>query len=93
MEQAIKKAIEGGWDHKDMLVHLPQEYMGDLNCVIWCDPKFWQALGKALGWFQCPLRHHPHSRECEESISKACVFMEQLMQGKDAESFFNELIK
>ncbi len=50
MESAIKLAVEGGWDYKDMPVHLSQRFMGDLNCVIWCDPTFWQALGKAEGW-------------------------------------------
>lgn len=44
IEQAIEKAIEGGWDTE-----------GDVKRVnhptyIVCDPAFWQSLGKAMGW-------------------------------------------
>lgn len=55
MELIIKKAIEGGyfgltqWDLDN------KNY--DQNCLysVVCDPRFWEALGKACGWFEQTL--------------------------------------
>ncbi len=49
MEKAIKKAIEGGYkDYTETSGSSCQKYHSD----ILLDPKFWQALGKAEGWYQ-----------------------------------------
>lgn len=51
IEEAIKKAIEGGWEYgRGEITSLPG--FGDLfvNEKMVIDPQFWKALGKAMGW-------------------------------------------
>lgn len=57
MEQAIKKAIEGGWNptfgeqfNKQLVKGVRGEffYIPVGSCLL--DPDFWKCLGKALGW-------------------------------------------
>ncbi len=63
IEQAIKKAIEGGWDSKAGPLFSADEFwatfMGKTEADgfdnqptagIFLDPSFWQSLGKAMGW-------------------------------------------
>jgi hypothetical protein len=84
MEQAIKKAIEGGWrdrflskNHKNTEAILVQ-----WDALL--DPLFWQALGKALGWEE-KLQHNPWKR-CWHR------FTDHIASGKDADSFFTNLL-
>lgn len=106
MEQAIKKAIEGEWNKGYHLQHYG--VMGEILLVngmrskalieaeVREDPLFWQALGKALGWknirwikmygdfrpdYQTKRYHYEWHR-----------FIDWLYEGKDADSFFKELI-
>ncbi len=79
MEQAIKKAIEGGWKYEDMI----STYYAPLPL----SRSFWQALGKNLGQgdFKTETKgswkHNWH------------MFIDHLAEGKDADSFFKELLK
>ncbi len=70
------------------------------------DPLFWQALGKAMGWGKCKrcmgtgyLDYQTPCHECGHSGFTADWkmnwhnFIDHLAEGKDAESFFNELLK
>lgn len=65
IEEAIYKAIKGGWrkeEKPDLEVNNDGcviQFYGGENTEIWfesdifLDPKFWQALGKAMGWSKC----------------------------------------
>ena len=88
MENAIKKAIEGGY--KDGHVHGFREVL--------LDPEFWSALGKQQSWGlgnKCPV--------CEEGILLTKYmphwkmnlhrFIDHIAEGKDVDSFFNHLLK
>lgn len=57
IQQAIEKAIEGGWKHP--FTGLPafraptEEWLKEnwrKYAHIFLDPLFWQSLGKAMGW-------------------------------------------
>jgi len=48
IEQAIEKAIEGGWHAT--LKHQLEVIREGRAASIFLDPLFWQSLGKALGW-------------------------------------------
>lgn len=85
IEQAIQKAIEGGYGkgREDFIRKLPEFALSQ----VWLDPLFWQALGKSLGW--------------DEDISEGNnpewqaywhQFIDHLASGKDAESFFAGLL-
>ncbi len=67
MEQAIKKAIEGGWkpftdDKVKKRFELEEHYAIFYDSVnvrryafsdMFINPKFWQALGKNMNWRSC----------------------------------------
>lgn len=88
MEQAIKKAIEGGYrsDFEESFLLTSNEFVSKLSerKEILLDPIFWQSLGKACGWAET-LSHgsiqggdeeacsHP---ECQEWFNKAIRFHE-----------------
>lgn len=127
MEQAIKKAIEGGykmlWD-KGLRSAYP--------FAAFIDPLFWQALGKALGWGIKKIDNKKKCPECgglgmtatpdgeqhdcfncgnrgkitiqvDQKVGRDGYinawqsywhdFIDHLAEGKDADSFFNELLK
>jgi hypothetical protein len=50
------------------------------------DPAFWVAIGKAEGW------KYPNGRE-KPYVEVWIEFIHHIAEGKDAESFFNELLK
>jgi hypothetical protein len=52
IEEAIKKAIEGGYKFPDLVEPYRWESLYGLPAIypIFLDPKFWQSLGKAMGW-------------------------------------------
>jgi len=59
------------------------------------DPLFWQALGKAMGWEQ-EVENEFGEKELRGSRNwtiKWHRFIDHLAEGKDADSFFKELIK
>lgn len=96
MEKALKKALEGGWTGGIT-------YLGDrtieekvsffANDYEFCfekellNPLFWQALGKAMGWETSPSFDYGTDWATEWHS-----FIDHLAQGKDIDSFFNELL-
>lgn len=104
MEQAIRKAIEGGWHPKYAKSVVTRDQF-NVKCRILLDPLFWQSLGKALGWDKihyekCPAICYADFRdpgECncsakDEWKSQWHSFIDYLAEGKDAESFFTRLV-
>ena len=98
IQQAIEKAIEGGYKgNKEFLLKLP-EYA---KSQIWLDPLFWQSLGKAMGWCEYAVCIHDGKMNCFEKNHWAGYmgewkwhwhrFIDHLAEGKDAESFFETL--
>lgn len=71
------------------------------------DPKFWQSLGKAMCWkdnFYCSLCNSLAVNGCDETCAyfrgnepqwkyEWHKLINHLSEGKDIESFFNNLIK
>lgn len=104
MEKAIKKAIEGGYvcnglrplDLAFLTTGQKDKKINQLISVVLLDPLFWQALGKAEGWPELKQPYQTGNGEWVE-ISwpeyKMHEFVHHINKGKDAESFFNELIK
>src|SRR3990167_6920478 len=102
MEKAIKKAIEGGYKlpwisarHISTIVRYKDNYS-----VLFLDPLFWQALGKAEGWSTyavCQLHGNECLLKCDRAFAFEWIyqwhkFIDHLAEGKDINSFFNELL-
>lgn len=130
MKEAIKLAIEEGWNDRlyRNLRNPPENNKAGIqthyrDCLL--DLKFWQALGKSLGWGQKSYKielgqpiclhcgthtgyqperesgcNHAHYPEACEVCSKKSItwqdqwhsFIDHLAEGKDIESFFNNLL-
>lgn len=90
MEQAIKKAIKEGWkvpeDYEDDVVELATRYWQD-TCL---DPLFWQALFKE---YISGLPFKIQDRTLPQWRQQWHRFIDHLAEGKDAESFFAEIMK
>lgn len=94
---ALSKAIEGGY-----IVKFRDYYWSEIETdkkiysnAIFLDPLFWQALGKSLGWKQKPIIHlykGEESLDFYEWYIYWVKFIRHLASGKDAESFFTELL-
>lgn len=100
MEEAIKKAIKGGYT-----TFTWQDVQDGDGSDVLLDPAFWQCLGKSLGWnevhyIHCPaIDYHGYSNpgECTCSAryewkAKWHSFIDHLASGEDADSFFKELL-
>lgn len=76
--------------------------------VVFLDPLFWQSLGKAMGWNKNYIDQYGEVVDCETEqecldlmsqvdrhvwLYEWHRFIDALAEGKDAESFFNELLK
>lgn len=86
MEKAIQKAIEGGYS----MMQWEEKYMPEIYESYLLDPLFWQAIGKTMGWEKF---YTPYLRGQTEWQSNWHRFIDHLAEGKDAENFFNELLK
>jgi hypothetical protein len=72
------------------------------NEEIFLDSLFWQSLGKAMGWdmsegaemitIEKESNHDVHFRRIPESTARWHLFIEHIAEGKDAESFFAEIM-
>lgn len=110
MEEAIKKAIEGGWQGLEFMdkVEVEKGLKYPLYGRVWgtskegeghgtqfaflvLDPKFWQALGKALGWYSEKPLYQINNQPAQWAYYWHC-FIDHLAEGKDAESFFQNLL-
>lgn len=96
MEQAIKKAIEGGWggfrDNKSGQLEFIEFYSDKYHFAYATQQSlFWQALGKAM---QLEGSTYIWQRGDQEKwLTLWHHFIDHLAEGKDAESFFKELLK
>ena len=103
MKNAIEKAIEGGWnkekfsaEHINLRVVNTETGSIDmpLDCVF-LDPEFWRCLGKAMVWPKesSELNVVTGSTNGRENwLYYWHRFIDHLASGKDAESFFKELL-
>jgi hypothetical protein len=95
---AIEKATEQGYDPGKFGYTYSRE-------KILLDPKFWQALGKALGWieFHCSdcKEMYESNKQCPNSSGvhplagwqiKALRYYELVLTGGDVEKYFKELL-
>ena len=94
IEQAIQKAIDGGWKPKiSPFTTICKEYF--------LDPLFWQSLGKAMGWEKhdelmdgkhyC-IDHVQYDWADYDWVFQWHSFIDHLAEGKDAESFFENTL-
>ena len=99
IEQAVKEAVEkGGYvptytpksatSLREVRPFIPYE-------AIFLDPLFWQALGKVEGWNdkKHDFDEGGYCKNCREWIYHLHLFIDHLAGGKDADSFFKELLK
>lgn len=106
MENAIKKAIEGGFNPTfgDEMMYKKYE---DVSRIL-LDPLFWQALGKQQGWNKSFINQYQEIEECEdendceETMSGVDIslrlhywhnLIDHIADGKSIDDFFNQLIK
>lgn len=101
MEKAIQKAIEGGYkDIHDLMgkniIALEEAFFAKY-CL---DPLFWQALGKAEGWDRpeggnwCfALEGGGYRSYAARWQNEQFNFIDHLAEGKDINSFFEELLR
>lgn len=83
MEKALQKAKESGYKY-----HIANT-VSLYACTL--QPSFWQALGKSLGWVE--MYSEAEGGRIETWPDYWHGFIDHLAEGKDAESFFNELLK
>jgi hypothetical protein len=109
MEKATNKARKAGYNRFDKKEVILAKWENDkeeceVNGHFLLDPLFWQALGKAEGWINTPcntaflegMSHRPKiCKDCNRTaaMSHWHRFIDHLAEGKDADSFFNELFK
>ena len=108
IKEAIKKAIEGGFELRpkggtEIYLNNAGHNWKEIAEYNYLDPLFWQALGKSLGWKKNKGCQCCHKVECdysttgcpwyqtEEYIYHWHRFIDYLVEGKNAESFFEEL--
>mgnify|MGYP000861035435 CR=1 FL=1 len=97
IQQAIEKAIEGGWDKTRALFGLNNASYSMEK--VYLDPEFWQALGKSMGWWE--QRDGNDCGGCETcdrtfNHSKDYIlywhrFIDHLADGGTIEEFFESL--
>lgn len=109
IELAIKKAFKEGWRPKaypslksmgEATAHALLMSLGDGNILI--DPEFWKCLGKAEGWNEGKLKEMQIMLDDGTILPSATWkiwqyhqhrLIDHLSEGKDAESFFEGLLK
>lgn len=108
MEKAIKTAIEGGWkpEYADHKIHKAYRRAGSWakkgntsSFIDWghafLDPLFWQALGKAMGWWdgkKFPKWHPKGEKPKAHWQIHMQSFIDHLIAGKSPDLFFMELL-
>lgn len=82
-EEIWDKALDGGYEDIS-------ENDNDAERLL--DPKFFQALGKALGWNEISGSYHSYNEDGKTAWQmKMHRFIDHLIAGKSVESFFEEL--
>lgn len=98
MQEAIKRAIEGGYGK----VPNPNLALTGDDRVAWyasngvlLDPLFWQALGKAEGWSDkkvCAVCNGEKTHWIQEWHYRWSRFIDHIAEGKSPDQFFEELL-
>lgn len=102
IQQAIEKAVEGGY-HRGQIGTSPiveincdfaiTETKGERNhyglAWVWLDPLFWQSLGKAMGW--TGKAFYEDGMTLKTWKREWHRFIDKLADGGTAEQFFEEL--
>jgi len=95
LQQAIEKAIEGGYDCIDKTSYDEHYTVRGEDWVqqsdILLDPLFWQALGKTQGWGNTPMDFYGSRfelRKRTEIEHKQHLLLDHINEGKDIESYF-----
>jgi hypothetical protein len=93
IEQAIREAVEkGGYDFFGYSLDASGAFTDRfMTSVIFLDPLFWQALGKARGWIDAMPSTYNYNVEIPEWKHQWHRFIDHLAGGKDADSFFASL--
>lgn len=91
MESAIKKSIR----QKLTELVVSQGYEPDISIYYdWLQANWWVCLGKALGWGKNDHRREYGTVPVDPAhLRKWLAFIRHLDEGKDADSFFKELLK
>lgn len=87
IKKVIEMAIEGGYK-KDLNKNVLFDYF--------LDPKFWQALGTALGWYKevwCYQQKFIPTDKVEGWLYHWHRFIDWLAKGEEPEEFFNQLLE
>lgn len=99
VERAVKCAIEGGYERKNGSFSLPMKLNDEFDIweydtnAIFLDALFWQSLIKGMGrdvWVK------EHGKPLQGMLDWQEVwysFIDALIEGQDAESFFSQLLK
>jgi hypothetical protein len=103
IQQAIQKAIEGGWKNILPTITTKDSDIGEVMnaLLLWQmlplatgDPLFWQALGKAMGWEErrCTCEDYSSNCRCQFTwLYHWHCFLDILADGGSPESFFASL--
>ena len=86
IQEAIKKAIEGGYKSPNII----GTELGYFN-GIFLDPQFWQCLGKAMEWGYKDIVDPSDHFSQEEWIDKWHDLIDHLAEGGTAEDYFKQL--
>lgn len=98
MENAIKKALEGGYSLSGYSKSNPKTYIADeKQYELFLDPLFWQALGEQQNWNMESSVHvfgdFAPQEVSAEHIRNWHKFIDHIIEGKSVNSFFEELLK
>jgi len=103
MKEISKIAIEGGYlkewlegdEEKIRRYLIGWDIQGNEGNMMMCvlDPLFWQSLGRSLGWRDEEFDIYDSGKPFQEWKEQWHSFIDHLADGKDAESFFEELLK
>lgn len=83
MDNAIRKAMDGGW-HPDYTIDPLWFASGDdkaSKALMLMDVTFWKCLGIKLSWHEGQWLKQWH------------LFVDHIAAGKDVDKYFNELLK
>lgn len=91
MKEAIKKAIEGGYQPplEDIPNGINQAWINHF-CVL--NPNFWKALGKHQGWEEDVDKFDDKHLVGKQYLSYWHLFIDHIAQEKNIDDFFNNLL-
>ena len=98
IQEAIKKAIEGGYKYKDFVFEFNADY--NIRSSTFLDPLFWQSLGKAMMWDDANYPNTSYIKETKGFAPHHIIygheimwhrFIDHLASGGEIEEFFAKL--